>query len=110
FLTVFLFHYSVKHLYLHSFPTRRSSDLLKSSMAQPLVKNTGWETRVAFLPAALSCCSMRAALPTGAGVTMTSMGGLCANSAIRTDRKSTRLNSSHVKISYAVFCLKKKKK
>src|SRR5256885_12457686 len=28
----------------------------------------------------------------------------------RTDRKSTRLNSSHLVISYAVFCLKKKKK
>src|SRR5690349_23351791 len=28
----------------------------------------------------------------------------------REDRKSTRLNSSHVEISYAVFCLKKKKK
>src|SRR5699024_12367061 len=28
---------------------------------------------------------------------------------IRQDRKSTRLNSSHVSISYAVFCLKKKK-
>src|SRR5690625_5337762 len=28
----------------------------------------------------------------------------------RGDRKSTRLNSSHVAISYAVFCLKKKKK
>src|SRR5471032_770384 len=28
----------------------------------------------------------------------------------RTDRKSTRLNSSHITISYAVFCLKKKKK
>src|SRR5437868_3367433 len=28
----------------------------------------------------------------------------------RQDRKSTRLNSSHVSISYAVFCLKKKKK
>src|SRR5437660_9605590 len=28
----------------------------------------------------------------------------------RLDRKSTRLNSSHVAISYAVFCLKKKKK
>src|SRR5690554_7237212 len=27
----------------------------------------------------------------------------------RLDRKSTRLNSSHVRISYAVFCLKKKK-
>src|SRR6266511_6016541 len=30
-------------------------------------------------------------------------------SSPRADRKSTRLNSSHVKISYAVFCLKKKK-
>src|SRR3712207_7326653 len=30
--------------------------------------------------------------------------------AIRADRKSTRLNSSHANISYAVFCLKKKKK
>src|SRR5690606_1745873 len=29
---------------------------------------------------------------------------------VKLDRKSTRLNSSHVKISYAVFCLKKKKK
>src|SRR5690349_23970487 len=29
---------------------------------------------------------------------------------IQGDRKSTRLNSSHVEISYAVFCLKKKKK
>src|SRR5438874_9988910 len=29
--------------------------------------------------------------------------------AKRRDRKSTRLNSSHVEISYAVFCLKKKK-
>src|SRR5437667_541917 len=28
----------------------------------------------------------------------------------RSDRKSTRLNSSHITISYAVFCLKKKKK
>src|SRR2546430_8987375 len=28
--------------------------------------------------------------------------------AVRTDRKSTRLNSSHSQISYAVFCLKKK--
>src|SRR3989442_9715438 len=28
--------------------------------------------------------------------------------AAKTDRKSTRLNSSHVRISYAVFCLKKK--
>src|SRR6266511_3273145 len=32
------------------------------------------------------------------------------NRYAQADRKSTRLNSSHVKISYAVFCLKKKKK
>src|SRR5690606_38679179 len=39
--------------------------------------------------------------------------GPCASAPLfgrREDRKSTRLNSSHVKISYAVFCLKKKKK
>src|SRR5690349_22453639 len=35
-------------------------------------------------------------------------GFYCRSS--RRDRKSTRLNSSHVEISYAVFCLKKKKK
>src|SRR5258707_11920665 len=33
-----------------------------------------------------------------------------ATKEIARDRKSTRLNSSHVRISYAVFCLKKKKK
>src|SRR5690349_22951688 len=41
------------------------------------------------------------------------VGDLHAEMAIRRrreDRKSTRLNSSHVEISYAVFCLKKKKK
>src|SRR2546427_3585292 len=33
-----------------------------------------------------------------------------ARTSTRSDRKSTRLNSSHSQISYAVFCLKKKKK
>src|SRR3712207_8899516 len=32
-----------------------------------------------------------------------------AGTGLREDRKSTRLNSSHANISYAVFCLKKKK-
>src|SRR5438477_7622661 len=36
--------------------------------------------------------------------------GLSVNVAQVLDRKSTRLNSSHMSISYAVFCLKKKKK
>src|SRR5207249_9622023 len=34
--------------------------------------------------------------------------GHCCKFTCRSDRKSTRLNSSHVSISYAVFCLKKK--
>src|SRR5690348_17989819 len=34
----------------------------------------------------------------------------CGMMAVKTDRKSTRLNSSHPSISYAVFCLKKKTK
>src|SRR2546427_9653768 len=34
----------------------------------------------------------------------------CASRPPSADRKSTRLNSSHSQISYAVFCLKKKKK
>src|SRR5439155_22149586 len=34
----------------------------------------------------------------------------CFETQLKADRKSTRLNSSHVAISYAVFCLKKKKK
>src|SRR2546427_5004110 len=39
-------------------------------------------------------------------VTLPTEAGRCSPS----DRKSTRLNSSHSQISYAVFCLKKKKK
>src|SRR3712207_8173161 len=41
--------------------------------------------------------------------TVSSVRSASASSpSIRTDRKSTRLNSSHANISYAVFCLKKK--
>src|SRR5690606_41009259 len=36
--------------------------------------------------------------------------GIAGLVSLLVDRKSTRLNSSHVKISYAVFCLKKKRK
>src|SRR5690606_41532660 len=58
--------------------------------------------------------------PWGRGGRRTTPAGSCRarrcrppcdrTSSTRSDRKSTRLNSSHVKISYAVFCLKKKKK
>src|SRR5437773_7729297 len=63
--------------------------------------------RPAWLPPLRSC--------SGSG--RRSGAGTASRSARRTrplplheDRKSTRLNSSHITISYAVFCLKKKKK
>src|SRR5439155_27218108 len=37
------------------------------------------------------------------------LSAFCSSTRSSSDRKSTRLNSSHVAISYAVFCLKKKK-
>src|SRR5258707_12041687 len=40
---------------------------------------------------------------------MAGLAGLAGFGIGRPDRKSTRLNSSHANISYAVFCLKKKK-
>src|SRR5947199_5581140 len=45
-----------------------------------------------------------------AGVERAEFDGEAAEEAEAVDRKSTRLNSSHLGISYAVFCLKKKKK
>src|SRR5690349_24362835 len=56
--------------------------------------------------------SLHDALPISTAITCS--GGCRPTSPPTTlrsrDRKSTRLNSSHVEISYAVFCLKKKKK
>src|SRR5207249_11201951 len=81
---------------LRSFPTRRSSDLcgalldrLRDAARERRHQTVGradpaWPARIPAQPA--------------------SRGGVCDQ-----DRKSTRLNSSHVSISYAVFCLKKKK-
>src|SRR3712207_7953994 len=51
--------------------------------------------------------------PGGMKVSSNSAGGLSLLlllAGLSPDRKSTRLNSSHANISYAVFCLKKKKK
>src|SRR2546430_8877774 len=49
-------------------------------------------------------------LPTGILEAVAGRLDLPGLMGIRVDRKSTRLNSSHSQISYAVFCLKKKKK
>src|SRR6266511_4728442 len=55
--------------------------------------------------------SLHDALPISACWASTSSAKFHENNTVSSgrDRKSTRLNSSHVKISYAVFCLKKKK-
>src|SRR5690606_41629594 len=68
------------------------------------------------LPAAVTSRSIRASrsavVPPGHGRSSTpsSCDPNRSPGSQELDRKSTRLNSSHVKISYAVFCLKKKKK
>src|SRR5437868_12924291 len=60
--------------------------------------------KVSREPQACACGS--ASCPTTARLAR----GKSRHCSIVLDRKSTRLNSSHVSISYAVFCLKKKKK
>src|SRR5690606_41838275 len=85
---------------VQSFPTRRSSDL--HSVILPAQRRGESEERailahVIFVEAQIvdagPGCNLRAPI---------------LRLADGRDRKSTRLNSSHVKISYAVFCLKKK--
>src|SRR5699024_12313742 len=81
--------------YLYSFPTRRSSDLRDSGDMVPrirarcVVDDTG--------PQAPQTVRQDAGRPRGP-------------SEFSEDRKSTRLNSSHVSNSYAVSCLRKKTK
>src|SRR5690606_42143196 len=83
---------------LHSFPTRRSSDLggLDDAARGPALDD-GAEVHHgdAIGDMAHDCQVVRDE----------QVGEIAALA----DRKSTRLNSSHVKTSYAVFCLKKKK-
>src|SRR3712207_7122731 len=51
-----------------------------------------------------------AAVPVAGQPGVVRLGGEVDRDAVGRDRKSTRLNSSHANISYAVFCLKKKTK
>src|SRR5690606_40669653 len=56
------------------------------------------------------CCTRNPETVPCKAVAALVLGAEINASLLTLDRKSTRLNSSHVKISYAVFCLKKKKK
>src|SRR5438874_8314605 len=78
-----------RHQALSSFPTRRSSDLLACAAAVLAYRRS--DPVVSHESAAV----------------MHDLPLLTETSALA-DRKSTRLNSSHVETSYAVFCLKTK--
>src|SRR5262245_65238551 len=82
-LSPFLFKCARHYRDIHSFPTRRSSDLMQRHVVRELADDQVGQQ-----------AGPRQALVDGH----------------RRDRKSTRLNSSHLGISYAVFCLKKKKR
>src|SRR5438105_11272205 len=66
--------------------------------------------RSSFLQAAAARRLQRSFLPRSLTVPSKSSPSAAGKSVGALDRKSTRLNSSHEWISYAVFCLKKKKK
>src|SRR5205807_9143837 len=100
-----IFHSNVAPRALHSFPTRRSSDLARRATParRPEVQDAG-------RPLEEPQGAERGARPSAReedehGVDRGPQQGRRA-----VDRKSTRLNSSHLVNSYAVFCLKKKNK
>src|SRR5688572_30883001 len=80
---------------IHSFPTRRSSDLHRGAGREAAVSDPG-----AGRPAEGSA---------GRAVRRRARDVSVRHDELLADRKSTRLNSSHSQISYAVFCLKKKR-
>src|SRR5690349_23136187 len=99
-LTPFLIHSCNLHRDLHSFPTRRSSDLLHGVQRLPALRRHG-DTRRRLRPRRLRTHG-------DAGPLRRQRRVPALTTEHCPDRKSTRLNSSHVEISYAVFCLKKK--
>src|SRR5699024_12786800 len=95
FLIYFFSSFALIYRYLLYFPTRRSSDLIIDILRQSGMKIIGCSTHM-----------IEALLWEERGIDAHFLQGM--ESGGMRDRKSTRLNSSHVSISYAVFCLKKK--
>src|SRR5206468_12179890 len=85
---------------LYSFPTRRSSDLVPCAH--------GGGARLVRFRGRRPLDSRQAGAAPSARVRRNFARARGARAGL--DRKSTRLNSSHDQISYAVFCLKKKKR
>src|SRR5207247_3600610 len=96
--------------YRHSFPTRRSSDL--SSPRRKKLASKSWNgtrprlARLLLLLALLALLALFAFLGflLGLGALFALLFFLALLDDFGLDRKSTRLNSRHVWISYAVFC------
>src|SRR5437773_8467622 len=90
--------------FLASFPTRRSSDLQ--------VTTGGSDPRIMTPGVQLNMVTKRGTNDfRGSGRYFYTPGSYQAEATVpaEADRKSTRLNSSHITTSYAVFCLKKKR-
>src|SRR5205814_10228273 len=102
-ICLFSFYSCGCHSVLHSFPTRRSSDLLRDQL-----RAAGDDSRLRAAEQLVAAerdqvHSLFEHLRGRRLVLAAAEGG-----SVERDRKSTRLNSSHLGISYAVFCLKKK--
>src|SRR5690606_40284957 len=103
-------HVHTCHHFLLSFPTRRSSDLLYDMIInQHYDLVSGWKKKRydSVLSKNIPSKLFNWAARKTSGLKLHDFNcGLKAYHQKVVDRKSTRLNSSHVKISYAVFCLK----
>src|SRR5207248_9106225 len=95
---------------LHSFPTRRSSDLIGFGWYNVEFIAKYLAPRLGKKPAELRIAYIAEDSSYGQGVTEAARERAKKEfgmQEVALDRKSTRLNSSHRTISYAVFCLKK---
>src|SRR5690606_41989558 len=97
-------------MYRHSMPTRRSSDLENFCQGQnwlPLVVVSSTPASLKLIPNSFAKVWDFLYIVEGSILQITSISK--NHKAEKIDRKSTRLNSSHVKITYVVFCLKKRR-
>src|SRR5690606_40223684 len=108
--SVFLYYSQRNDHNLISCPTRRSSDLAVVDRFGPAVLDGDRLDRAALGKIIFGDPQARRDLESITHPLIRRRAEELERAAPAEDRKSTRLNSSHVKISYAVFCLKKKKK
>src|SRR5690606_41853491 len=94
----------------HAFPTRRSSDLTETTGVAAQVQHALARDLLRQPLPVLALVGEEAGLVRAGriGAELHAVLGDDRGCGRFRDRKSTRLNSSHVKTSYAVFCLKKK--